>query len=91
MNEAMKCINGNYQAELQGKSDEKTGLPMVKMNNETREWEVLPEFRSLAIKEGWDKPTYIQTQLDQMKINYTVNKVKKGTISTDMANTTQIE
>jgi len=91
MNEAMKFINGNYQAELQGKLDEKTGLPMVKMNNETREWEVLPEFRSLAIKEGWDKPTYIQTQLDQMKINYTVNQVKKGTIGTDMANTTSIE
>ena len=91
MNEAMKFINVNYQAELQGKLDEKTGLPMVKMNNETREWEVLPEFRSLAIKEGWDKPTYIQTQLDQMKINYTVNQVKKGTIGTDMANTTSIE
>ena len=91
MNEAMKFINGNYQAELQGKLDEKTGLPMVKMNDETREWEVLPEFRSLAIKEGWDKPTYIQTQLDQMKINYTVNQVKKGNIKTDMANTTSIE
>jgi len=91
MNEAMKFINENYQAELQGKLDEKTGLPMVKMNDETREWEVLPEFRSLAIKEGWDKPTYIQTQLDQMKINYTVNQVKKGTIGTDMANTTSIE
>ena len=91
MNEAMKFINENYQAELQGKLDEKTGLPMVKMNDETREWEVLQEFRSLAIKEGWDKPTYIQTQLDQMKINYTVNQVKKGTIGTDMANTTSIE
>ena len=91
MNEAMKFINENYQAELQGKLDEKTGLPMVKMNDETREWEVLQEFRSLAIKEGWDKPTYIQTQLDQMKINYTVNQVKKGNIGIDKANTTSIE
>ena len=91
LNDSMTFINANYQAELQGKIDKKNNMPMVRMNDETREWEILPEYRSLAEKEGWDKPTYIQTQLDQLQTNYTVNQIGNGNIKTDSINTTSIE
>jgi len=88
---AIDVSNALYQAELQGKFDKETNMPMVKMNDETREYEVLPTFMPQAIKEGWDKKTYIQRQLDNMQMNYEVNQYKKGNINDELINTTSIE
>ena len=88
---AIEVSNALYQAELQGKFDNETNMPMVKMNDETREYEVLPTFMPQAIAEGWDKKTYIQKQLDNMQMNYEVNQSKKGNINDDLINTTSIE
>lgn len=82
--------DSNYQDVLQGKFT-KEGMPMFEQDINTKDYRVMPEYLAQAKEEGWDKETYKQNQFDQLGINYTINQIKEGNISTDLVKTTSIE
>jgi hypothetical protein len=87
---ANDLVDSNFQTVLQSKFT-KEGIPMFEQDINTKDYRVRPEYLAQAKEEGWDAETFKQTQFDQLGINYTINQIKEGNISTDLVKTTSIE